>query len=77
VDRPHRALPVQKPGKLLAKLVLASSRPGDLVLDPFSGSGAEHCKAALRRLELASADARIQGYDDGLFWERNSGPRRA
>jgi len=33
--------------------------------------------AALRRLELASADARIQGYDDGLFWERNSGPRRA
>jgi site-specific DNA-methyltransferase (adenine-specific) len=88
--------PTQKPEKLLAKLVLASSRPGDLVLDPFSGSGtgavvakklgrryvameidAEHCLAALRRLELASAGARIQGYDDGLFWERNSGPRKA
>lgn len=31
--------PTQKPEKLIAKLVLASSRPGDLVLDPFLGSG--------------------------------------
>ena len=31
--------PTQKPEKLLAKLILASSRPGDLVLDPFMGSG--------------------------------------
>ena len=31
--------PTQKPEKLLAKLILASSRPGDLVLDPFLGSG--------------------------------------
>ena len=31
--------PTQKPEKLLAKLLLASSRPGDLVLDPFLGSG--------------------------------------
>ena len=33
---PH---PTQKPEELLRKLVLASSRPGDWVLDPFSGSG--------------------------------------
>lgn len=33
---PH---PTQKPEELLRKLVLASSRPGDIVLDPFSGSG--------------------------------------
>lgn len=31
--------PTQKPEKLVAKLVLASSRPGDVVLDPFLGSG--------------------------------------
>ncbi|MEL7505007.1 MAG: site-specific DNA-methyltransferase [Cyanobacteria bacterium J06554_6] len=31
--------PTQKPEKLLAKLVLASSQPGDTVLDPFLGSG--------------------------------------
>jgi site-specific DNA-methyltransferase (adenine-specific) len=32
--------PTQKPEKLIAKLILASSRPGDVVLDPFLGSGA-------------------------------------
>jgi site-specific DNA-methyltransferase (adenine-specific) len=31
--------PTQKPEKLIAKLVLASSRRGDVVLDPFLGSG--------------------------------------
>ncbi len=31
--------PTQKPEKLVAKLILASSRPGDVVLDPFLGSG--------------------------------------
>lgn len=31
--------PTQKPEKLLAKLILASSRPGDIVFDPFLGSG--------------------------------------
>ena len=33
---PH---PTQKPEELVRKLVLASSNEGDLVLDPFSGSG--------------------------------------
>jgi site-specific DNA-methyltransferase (adenine-specific) len=31
--------PTQKPEKLIAKLVLASSNKGDVVLDPFLGSG--------------------------------------
>ena len=31
--------PTQKPEKLIAKLVLASSRQGDFVFDPFLGSG--------------------------------------
>ena len=35
-NTPH---PTQKPEKLLAKLILASSNKGDLVLDPFGGSG--------------------------------------
>ncbi len=33
---PH---PTQKPEGLIRKFVLASSNPGDLVIDPFSGSG--------------------------------------
>lgn len=31
--------PTQKPEKLMAKLILASSHPHDVVLDPFLGSG--------------------------------------
>lgn len=31
--------PTQKPEKLLAKLILASSREGDLIFDPFVGAG--------------------------------------
>ena len=37
--------PTQKSEKLLAKLILASSAKGDLVLDPFAGSGST-CVAA-------------------------------
>lgn len=33
---PH---PTQKPEELLRKIVLASSTPGDLIIDPFLGSG--------------------------------------
>lgn len=33
---PH---PTQKPEELLRRLILASSREGDLVIDPFAGSG--------------------------------------
>lgn len=87
--------PTQKPEKLAAKMILASSRPGDLVLDPFLGSGTtsvtakklgrrylgierdpQYCAWAEVRLERAETDRRIQGYEDGVFWERNSGPMR-
>jgi site-specific DNA-methyltransferase (adenine-specific) len=83
--------PTQKPEKLIAKLLLASSNSGDVVLDPFAGSGTtavvakklgrqflaieqeeEYCLLALKRLELASENASIQGYEDGVFWERNT-----
>jgi len=83
--------PTQKPEKLIAKLVLASSHRGDMVLDPFLGSGTtavvsrklgrrfcgielnrEYCCWAMKRLRQAQTDKRIQGYVDGIFWERNS-----
>ncbi len=83
--------PTQKPEKLYAKLVLASSRPGEIIFDPFLGSGTasvvakklgrhwcgiemneEYCMLAEKRLELAENDNSIQGYKDGVFWERNS-----
>ena len=85
--------PTQKPEKLYAKLILASSRPGDIVFDPFAGSGTtavvaqklernwctvelneEYAMLTAKRLELAKADKSIQGYADGVFWERNSAP---
>jgi modification methylase len=41
--------PAQKPEKLLARILLAASNPGDLVLDPFFGSGTTG--AAAKRLQ--------------------------
>ena len=35
----HKLHPTQKPEALLARVILASSRPDDLVLDPFNGTG--------------------------------------
>jgi site-specific DNA-methyltransferase (adenine-specific) len=83
--------PTQKPEKLLAKIILASSKEGNLVFDPFNGSGTTtvvakklgrrylgvevdetYCCLALKRLELADSDSTIQGYVDGVFWERNT-----
>ena len=87
----NTAHPTQKPEKLLAKLILASSNPGDVVLDPFLGSGStsvtakklgrhyigieqnvQYCVWAEKRLEMADSDSTIQGYADGVFWERNT-----
>lgn len=84
--------PTQKPEKLYAKLILASSKPGDVVFDPFLGSGTasvtakklgrkyvgieineEYALLAEKRLLKADTDNSIQGYKDGVFWERNSG----
>lgn len=87
----NTAHPTQKPEKLIAKIMLASSRPGDVVLDPFLGSGTtsvvakklgrryvgiemdeQYCVWAERRLEAAEENPEIQGYVNGVFWERNS-----
>lgn len=83
--------PTQKPEKLYAKLILASSNTGDLIFDPFMGSGTacvvakklgrrylgvelndEYCLWAAKRIIMADTDSTIQGYRDGVFWERNT-----
>lgn len=83
--------PTQKPEKLMAKLILASSNEGDVIFDPFLGSGTSSVVAKKLnrhyigieidkvfaatteyRLELAETENGIQGYVDGVFWERNS-----
>ncbi|MDP1985895.1 site-specific DNA-methyltransferase, partial [Phenylobacterium sp.] len=43
-----KAHPTQKPEALLHRLILASTKPGDLILDPFFGSGTTG--AAAKRL---------------------------
>ena len=46
----HKVHPTQKPEALLYRVLLASSKPGDVVLDPFSGTGTTACVAKkLRR----------------------------
>ncbi len=83
--------PTQKPEKLLAKIILASSNENDLILDPFSGSGTtcvtakklnrnfvgieadeNYCLLTEKRLDLAEKDKSIQGFADGIFYERNT-----
>jgi site-specific DNA-methyltransferase (adenine-specific) len=83
--------PTQKPEKLLARIILAGSNPGDVVFDPFAGSGTtsvvakklgrhyigidvdmDFCCLTEKRLELAATNRNIQGYADGVFWERNT-----
>ncbi|WP_303146891.1 site-specific DNA-methyltransferase [uncultured Cloacibacillus sp.] len=89
----NTAHPTQKSEKLMAKIILASSDKGDIVLDPFLGSGttsvvanklgrhyigveieAQYCVWAEQRLEMAKNNKEIQGYVNGVFWERNSLP---
>ena len=52
--------PCEKPEPLLAHMIRTSSRPGDLVLDPFSGSGSTGiaAKALGRRAVLIEQDER-------------------
>ena len=83
--------PTQKPEKLLAKIILASTDSNNVVFDPFLGSGTSavvakklgrqfvgveidlaYCALALKRLDMTEADKTIQGYSDGVFWERNT-----
>lgn len=87
----NTAHPTQKSEKLIAKIMLASSNPSDVVFDPFLGSGTtsvvakklgrnyigieaneQYCVWAEKRLDMAENEKNIQGYVDGVFWERNT-----
>ena len=87
----NTAHPTQKSEKLIAKIMLASSNPSDVVFDPFLGSGTtsvvakklerkyigieineQYCVWAEKRLEMAGSEKNIQGYVNGVFWERNT-----
>ncbi|MBZ0179560.1 MAG: site-specific DNA-methyltransferase [Melioribacteraceae bacterium] len=87
--------PTQKPEKLIAKLILASTDENDLVFDPFLGSGTtavvakklnrkfsgveldkHYALLAQKRLKIAETETSIQGYKDGVFWERNTKLKR-
>jgi site-specific DNA-methyltransferase (adenine-specific) len=52
--------PTQKPEKLLAKLILASSNPGEFVFDPFLGSGTTSVVA--KKLGRAFAGIELDPY---------------
>ena len=39
-------------------------------------SDENYCLLAQKRLETAETDKSIQGFSDGVFWERNSGQNR-
>ena len=83
--------PTQKPEKLLAKIILASSKENDVILDPFLGSGTtavvakklsrnfvgieieeKYAAISAKRMKMIEYDKNIQGFYDGVFWERNS-----
>lgn len=51
---------IQKPERLMERLVLASSNPGDIVLDPFCGSGTVPavCRTLGRRFVACEINAR-------------------
>ena len=70
--------PTQKPLGILRRIVAASSRPGDLVLDPFAGSGTTGaaCLEVGRRFLLVDENpealavmARRFAGRDGIVWE--------
>lgn len=60
---PH---PTQKPEELLRKLVLASSNEGDLVIDPFSGSGTTIVVAEQLNRRWMGCDLNME-YNDWAF----------
>ena len=83
--------PTVKPIQLMSYLVNLGSSEGEIVLDPFMGSGTtavvakklsrhfigidsceEYCCLAAKRLKMAESDKTIQGYTNGVFWDRNS-----
>ncbi len=49
--------PTQKPIKLLDRIVLASTNPGDLILDPFAGSATTGVSALKHKRKFIGIDS--------------------
>lgn len=60
--------PTQKPEKLLAKLILASSNKGDMIFDPFLGSGST--SVAAKKLDRRFCGVEIDRYFCGCAEKR-------
>jgi DNA modification methylase len=75
-DKPHRndLHPTMKPVRLVARQLANSSRPGDVVFEPFGGSGTTliACENLGRRGRAIELDA---GYCDVIVdrWQRHTG----
>jgi len=87
IERQYGKHPTQKPMALLERIVLASTKEGDLVLDPFNGSGTTGV-AAVRHgrrylgMDLSSeyldlSVRRLQGESEALIVPVAAAPREA
>lgn len=56
-EKKHGKHPTQKPLALMDRIVLASTNPGDLVLDPFCGSATTGVAALINGREFIGIDA--------------------
>jgi adenine-specific DNA-methyltransferase len=52
--------PCQFPVELIQRLVLALTKPGDLVVDPYVGVGSTACAAVLNKRRAAGADTSLE-----------------
>lgn len=58
--------PTQKPEELLERIILASSNPGDIVLDPFSGSFTTSCVAVKNNRNAIGIELNDEYYKIGI-----------
>lgn len=88
-DNGDKIHPTQKPESLLYRAILASTNPGDIILDPFSGTGTTAAVAKKMGRKyigieqdpkyMKSATARldaVKGVEDARQWEVSQEKRR-
>jgi site-specific DNA-methyltransferase (adenine-specific) len=68
-EKAHGKHPTQKPLALLDRIVLSSTNPGDVVLDPFCGSATTGVSSLLNKRKFVGIDS-DQGYLDNLATPR-------
>lgn len=51
--------PTQKPVEIIERIILASTEPGDLILDPFNGSGTTGVAAILNNRSYIGIDNKL------------------